>query len=301
MGANRGPFEIEGHRQSSNESKPEAGYHFISPEYFGVIKAPLIAGRPFNEFDKRESQPVAIVNQAAERRYWGGRNPIGSRINIGDPDSPTWLTVVGIAGDIRTAELTSELAAEIYLPHTQSSNRAMSLIIRTASDPISLAPAVRSAAHEVDRDRPLWNLSSMRQLISDSVAGRRFNTTLILVFAAVALALALTGIYGVFSYAVAERTQEIGIRMALGASRRGVVRLVVKQGVTVAIVGVVIGIAGGLALTKLLSSMLFEVEPTDPYTFAACAVVMVVVAVGATWFPASRASRVDPMITLRHG
>jgi putative ABC transport system permease protein len=301
MGANRASFEIEGRPQEGNDAPPEAGLHFISPEYFAVIKAPLTEGRSFNEYDSRNSQPVAIINQTAARRYWVARNPIGSRINIGDQTSPAWLTVVGIAGDIRTAELSSELLPEVYLPNTQATNQAMSLIIRTASDPTPLIPAVRNLVHAVDRDRPLWNLTSMDQLISDSVAGPRFNTTLILGFAALALLLALLGIYGAFSYAVAQRTQEIGIRMALGASGRGVTRLVVRQGLIVAIVGVGAGIAGGLALTSLLSSMLFGVTPSDPVTFGVCAVLMLLVALAATWVPAARASRVDPMVALRRG
>src|SRR5215471_3120102 len=301
MGANHTSFELDGRSQAGSETPPDAGLHFISPEYFAVIRAPLIAGRSFNEFDTRQSEPVAIINQTAARRYWVGRNPIGSRINIGDQGKPAWLTIVGIAGDIRTADLASEMSAELYLPHTQVSNRAMSLIIKTASDPMPLIPAVRSLAHEVDKDRPLWNLSSMQQLISDSVAGPRFNTTLIMTFAGLALLLALLGIYGVFSYGVAQRTQEIGIRMALGADRQGVMRLVVRQGVIVAVAGIALGIAGGIALTGLLSSMLFGVTPTDPYTFAVCAVLMLLVALAATWIPAARASRVDPIVALRRG
>jgi putative ABC transport system permease protein len=301
MGTNRASFEIDGRAQAGDDAALEAGLHFISPEYFAVIKAPLIAGRSFNEFDTRQSQPVAIINQTAARRYWLARDPIGSRISVGDQGSKAWLTIVGIAGDIRTAELTSELSPEIYLPHTQATNRAMSLIIRTTSDPMPLIPAVRNLVHEVDKDRPLWNLTSMEQLISDSVAGPRFNTTLILAFAGLALVLALLGIYGVFSYAVAQRTQEIGIRMALGAGRRGVTRLVVRQGLIVAIVGVGAGIGGALALTSLLASMLFGVTPSDPVTFGVCAVLMLLVALAATWVPAARASRVDPMAALRRG
>ena len=301
MGANRTAFEIDGRAQAGSEAPLEAGIHYISPEYFSVMRTPLIAGRSFNEFDTKQYQRVAIINQMAARRYWVGRNPIGSRINIGEQGSPAWVTIVGIAGDIRTADLTSELSPDLYLPHTQASNRAMSLIIRTASDPMLLIPAVRDMVREVDKDRPIWNLTSMQELISDSVAGPRFNTTLILTFAALALLLALLGIYGVFSYAVAQRTQEIGIRMALGASRQGVMRLVVRQGLIVAIVGVGLGIGGGFALTSLLSSMLFGVTPTDPYIFAVCAVLMLLVALAATWLPAARASRVDPIVALRRG
>jgi putative ABC transport system permease protein len=301
MGANRTSFEIEGRSQAGNETPSDAGIHYISPEYFAVIRAPLVAGRSFNEFDTKQSEPVAIINQTAVRRYWIGRNPIGSRINIGDQGKPAWLTIVGIAGDIRTSDLASEMSSELYLPHTQASNRAMSLIIRTASDPMPLIPEVRSLVREVDKDRPLWNLSSMQQLISDSVAGPRFNATLILTFAALALLLALLGIYGVFSYAVAQRTQEIGIRMALGASRRGVMKLVVRQGLIVAIIGIALGIGGAVALTGLLSSMLFGVTPTDPYILAVCAILMLLVALAATWLPAARASRVDPMAALRRG
>jgi putative ABC transport system permease protein len=301
MGANRGSFQIEGLTQSGNEGKPEAGYHYVSPEYFSVMKTPLIEGRLFNELDSPRAEPVAIVNQVAARRYWTGQDPIGSRIQVGESGNSKWLTIVGIAGDIRTAELASDLSSEIYLPHSQMTNRAMSLIIRTSSDPMLLAPAVRSFVHEVDKDRPLWHLTSMRQVISDSVAGPRFNTMLIVTFAGMALILALMGIYGVFSYAVAQRTQEIGIRMALGAGRPTVLRMMIRQGLWIALVGIVAGGAGALALTRLISSMLFGVTPTDPYTFAGCALLMVLVALVATYIPASRASRVDPLIALRCG
>jgi putative ABC transport system permease protein len=301
MAANRGSFEIEGRPQYKDESKPEAGYHYVSPGYFSVIRTPLVEGRLFNEIDNQQAQQVAIINGTAARRYWIGRDPIGTRINTGEPVSPEWLTIVGIVGDIRTGELASEPAAEVYRPQTQVTNRAMSMIIRTASDPMLVAASVRTVVHEVDKDRPLWNLTTMDQVISESIARPRFNTLLILVFAVLALLLALMGIYGVFSYAVARRTQEIGIRIALGASGHGVVRLVVRQGLVVAIVGVVAGGAGAFALTSLLSSMLFGVTATDPLTFGLCAIVMVLVAVAATWIPATRASRVDPMNALRRG
>jgi putative ABC transport system permease protein len=300
MGANRAPFEVEGSTQPGDTSRPEAGQHYVSSEYFTVVKTPLIQGRAFDESDTQLSRPVAIVNEMAARRYWQGRDPVGTRINIGEPNAPKWVEVVGVAGDIRTSDLTSELSPEVYYPATQVQSRAMSLIIRTASDPLLLAPAVRSTVHEVDSQRPLWNLTTMQQLIRDSVARPRFNTLLMLIFAIIAVILALMGIYGVFSYSVTERTREIGIRMALGAERVDVLRMVVRQGLLVAVTGVAAGVAGALILTRTISTMLFEVTAVDPVTFAICTILMIAVALAATTIPASRASRTDPMVALRH-
>jgi putative ABC transport system permease protein len=288
---------------------PEVAWDFnrigvVSPDYFRAIGTPLVGGRFFNERDNEKSERVVIVNETAAGRYWQGRNPIGSRIRALNVLS---FLVVGVVADVRHQGLESEADPRVYLPHTQvmermktSLLRSMTLVLRSASAPEPLIAGVRRQVGEVDRDQPLSNIRTMRQVVAASLAQRTFTTALLGAFASLALLLALIGIYGVMSNTVAQRTHEIGIRMALGAQKRDVLRLVIGQGMLLASLGVTIGLCSAFGLTRLMQRMLYGVSPTDLPTFAVIAAVLLFAALLACWLPARRATKVDPLIALRH-
>jgi putative ABC transport system permease protein len=276
----------------------------VSPEYFRAIGTPLVGGRFFNDRDNEQSERVVIVNETAARRYWQGRNPIGSRIRALNVLS---FLVVGVVADVRHQGLESEANPRVYLPHTQvmermqtSLLRSMTLVLRSASAPEPLIAGVRQQVGEVDREQPLSNIRTMRQVVAASLAQRTFTTSLLGAFAALALLLALIGVYGLVSNTVAQRTQEIGIRMALGAQTRDVLRLVLRQGLTLALAGTAIGLAAAFGLTRLMKNLLFGVGPTDPLTFSAIAMLLLLTALAACWIPARRATKIDPLTALRH-
>jgi predicted permease len=234
------------------------------------------------------------------RKYWPNDDPIGKRINTGNPQTSPWRTIVGIVGDIKNQGLEAEPYPQMYAPYAQYPQRSLALVVRTASDPGSFIPAVREQVWEIDRDLPLYKIRNMGQILAASIARPRFNMLLIVIFAAVALVLASVGIYGVISYSVTQRTHEIGIRMALGAQRKDVLKLVVGQGLALTLAGVGIGLITSFALTRVMSSLLYGVSATDPITFAAISTLLTGVALLACFIPARRATKVDPMIALRY-
>jgi putative ABC transport system permease protein len=297
-------FSIEGRAAASDVDLPSAAFRVISPEYFGTMGIPLLRGRSFGEQDRKDSPTVTIINRAMAERFWPGEDPVGMRIKVGPPDAPNpWAVVVGVVGDVRQTMLESELKPQMYVPYTQD-RRAFAaprdLVVRAAGEPTSLAAAVRGEIWAVDSDQPISDIRTMEQVVSASVTQPRLHMLLLTFFAAVALALAGVGIYGVISYAAAQRTHEIGVRMALGARPGDVLRLVLGQGMVWALVGVAVGLAGAFALTRLMSSLLYGVSATDPATFALVPVLLVGVALVACYIPARRAARVDPMTALRY-
>jgi putative ABC transport system permease protein len=258
----------------------------------------LRAGRFFTELDNENTPPVIVINQRLARRLFAGEDPIGKRVR--DDGGKTDLTIVGVVADVKRYGLEAESQSEFYRSSFQNARYEEGrLVIRTAGDPLKLLPAVRQQIREVEADYYLAQVATMEQLLADSSALRRFQTWLFGLFAAVALVIAAVGIYGVISYAVSQRTHEIGIRMALGARAGDVLRIVVSQGMRLAFIGVALGLAAALALTRVMKNLLFNVSATDPATFASIALLLVVVALIACYIPARRATKVDPMVALR--
>ena len=297
-------FSIEGRIRPAAGQIPMAGYDAVTPGYFGALRIPLRAGRDFSWRDTPQGQRVVIINEAMARAYWPGKDPLGKRIKFGAPDDPfPWWTIAGIVGDIREFDVLTPPRPTLYLPVSQADDSNYVLrdwVVHTSGDPLAIASSIRTAMREVDLDLPVSRLRSLEQVRNISVAAQRFNLLLFGLFAALALVLAAVGIYGVMAYSVAQRTREIGIRVAIGAQRSEVARLVLGEGARHAALGVLLGLAGASALTRLMTSLLYGVRPTDPLTFACVAILLAAVALAACYIPARRAMRVDPIVALRH-
>ena len=293
-------FTIENRPPASAAEVPRVPWRVIGPYYFRVMHIPLLQGRHFTEADEADSTPVVVVNQSLARLYWPSENPVGQRIRRGGIEGfGPWYTIVGIAADVKTFGLDQPSRPEIYFAHTQFSLPQMTLVARTAGDPLTLINTFRAQIQSIDKTVPITGVRTMGQWLSRSVAARRFNTMLLALFAGVALLLAGVGVYGVMNYTITQRTHEIGVRLALGAQRKDILRLVLRQGMLLTIVGVTIGIAGALAMTHLMKGQLFEISATDPPTFVTIALLLLIIALSACWIPARRATKVDPMIALR--
>lgn len=293
-------FEIEGRPPSAPGSRTEARSQVASPNYFDTINIPVLRGRVFTERDANNMPPVIVVNETFARRYFPGEDPVGKRL-VFSGDNPVRREIVGVVGDVRHQGLDKEASPEYYLSYLQSPNYNLKLVVRSASaDPGDLASAVRGVIREVDKDQLVGEMKTMETLVAESVAPRRFNMTLLGVFATVALVLASIGIFGVISYSVTQRTREIGIRMALGAQKGDVLRIVIKQGMTLALVGVMLGLLGAFALTRVMSSLLYGISATDPLTFTTVALLLTTTALLACYIPARRATKVDPLVALRY-
>lgn len=296
------PFAVEGQPLPPGQTRPLAEEMTISPDYFTALGVPLLRGRFFTDADKEN---ILIINEAMARRYFPNEDPVGKRLQTGDPapNSP-WETIVGVAGNVKYTGLDADEAPTMYVPYTTpgwaSWSRSMYLVVRTAGEPLGLAAALRQEVNALDRDLPLTNVRAMEQVIHESVAEPRFRTSLLGLFALVAVLLAGIGLYGVISYAVTERTHEIGIRLALGAQGSDVLRLVVKQGMWLTGVGLALGLTASLALTRMMKTLLFGISTTDPLTFGGITLLLTFVALAACWIPARRATKVDPLIALRH-
>jgi putative ABC transport system permease protein len=296
-GDSNGNLTIEG-RDFPPAQTPSASYRRILPNYFSAMGVPLKQGREFNERDTG-AEKVVIINESMARRFWPDGDAIGKRIKVGPPQNEPWLTIVGVAGDVRNIGLEADARLATYEPHAQRPWSSMTLAIRTEADPLSLSAAVRGELRSMEKDLLIRALSTMDERIQLSVAPRRFNMTLLAVFAALALSLAAVGVYGVMSYTVTQRTHEIGVRMALGAQSGAVLKLIVGQGLKMALIGVGIGLAAAFALTRWMEDLLFDVPPTDSWTYGVVAVLLLLVALFACWVPARRAAKVDPMVALR--
>jgi putative ABC transport system permease protein len=292
---------IEGRPPANASDIPCVEVRASSPDYFRTMGIPLRRGRALNEHDTSDAPAVVVVNESLARRFFPGQDPIGRRINHGEPDkAPVWREIVGVVGDVRHFGPETETRPEFYEPQLQSPSFGTSLVVRSDADLAGLAAAIRGELRAMDKDLPVYNLKSMQELVSESVAQPRFRTLLLAIFAAVALLLSATGLYGVMNYWVTQRTREIGVRMALGAQGRDVLGMVVGQGMMMAIVGVFVGLVASFGLTRLISSLLFGVTATDPLTFAVVPLLLCAVAFVASYIPARRATKVDPMVALRH-
>jgi predicted permease len=276
-------------------------YDSVSPEFFSTLKIPLRRGRLFTRNDSPESQQVAIVNESFVRRFFPGEDPLGRRVTFGSTQRPDtqWQTIVGVVADTKRGGFEREPWAEIYFPMRQAPDSRAFVLLRTSGDPTSLVSAAQSAVWSIDRDQAIGAIRTVRELFAEQEANRRFTTLLLGVFAALALLLAIIGIYGVIAYSTAQRTQEIGIRMALGADRASVGRMVLASGLRIAAAGLTIGVLGALALTRVLSGLLFGVGARDPVTFVVVPAALLLVSLAGCWIPARRAMRVDPVIALR--
>jgi putative ABC transport system permease protein len=316
-GDNWAGFVIEGRPEPPPGQEQQAALRSVSNDYFRTLKIPLRKGRFFTDADARvslpviryyeqqpypqhfnESQPIptVIINERMAQLYWPNEDPLGRRLRI---IASPWLTVVGVVGDVHHTGLNSQPNPEMYLSHLQEPDASLAVMVRAAGNPLSLASAVREQVKALDRDQPL-TIMTMDQIFSNSVAGQRFNSLLFGLFGGSALVLAMVGVFGVINYSVAQRTHEIGIRLALGAQRRDVFKLIVGQGLLLALLGVGIGSGGAFALTRLLTGLLYGVSPTDAETFVLVSLLLTAVALLACYIPARRATKVDPLVALRY-
>jgi predicted permease len=295
-----GPITIEGRMPPPGENFINADERIVSGHYFEAMQIPLRQGRWFNEPDTPTSQKVAIIDEYFAEQYWPHEDPLGKRIRTGGLDSKEpWITIVGVAGRIKQDALDSDPRIAFYMPHSQYTTSAMNVVLRSNVAPATLTSAIKKELRAVDPDLPIYNVRTMEDRVRDSLARRRFSMVMLGLFAFLALAIATIGIYGVMAYMVSQGTREIGIRLALGATPAHILRLVVRQGMVLAAVGVGIGLIGAFALTRLMGSLLFGVQSTDPLTFVVIAMLLAVIALLASYIPARRAARIDPMVSLR--
>ena len=296
-------FSVEGRAAPSDMNLPFALFRVVSPDYFRAMGIPLLRGRYFEAHDSPDSTPVTLVNRRLAEQYWPGEDAIGKRLKVGPADSPNaWLTVAGVVGDVRQTGL-YEQKLEFYVPYMQERRSFMAprdLVVRTKADAAVIAAAVRKAVWAVDKDQPVSNVRTMDQVFAAAISQERFQALMLGLSAALALVLACVGLYGMISYSVVQRTHEIGVRMALGAQPVDVLRLVIRQGMSLTFAGLVVGIVAGTFVTRVLTDMLFGVTPRDPLTFVGVPVLLLVVAFFACYIPARRATRIDPLIALRY-
>src|SRR6201993_4984352 len=290
-------FIPEGRPLTVDENR-DAMFSAITGDYFRALQIPLLAGRTFELRDNADGPKVVIINETIAKRHFGSATEaIGKRLSIWH-DEKFMREIVGVVGDTKTGSLTGEGGAQIYVPNAQARENLMGLVIRTAGDPAAFATTLRHEVQALDKDQPIYNVRTMDDVVANSLGTRRVSMQLFAVFACAALLLAAIGIYGVMAYSVAQRTQEIGIRMALGAQRSDVLALVIRQGMALSVIGVAVGLAGAFALTRLIANLLFNVRPDDPVTYLAISFLLIVVAFLACYLPARRAAKLDPVIAL---
>jgi putative ABC transport system permease protein len=293
-------MNVEGHPEHRTGEELDVHYQNLTPGYFESLDIPILRGRGLTAADRDTANRVGVINEILARKEFAGEDPIGKRIKIGMlSDKEPWVTIVGIARDFRHYRLPQPMGPAIYFSYFQNPWTTRSVTIRTAGDPLRLLPSVAGILKQLDPDLPVYQVQSLEQAVDRSLWRQRLQGQVLGLFAGLALILATVGIYGVISYGVAQRTRELGVRMALGASRRQVVGLVVRDGIRLTLLGVIIGLGGALALTGILSKLLYQVGATDPVTFVGVPVLLGLVAVGACWLPAQRAARVDPLVAMR--
>jgi len=297
-------FSIEGSEVAPGQPHPDEQVRFVSAGYFRTMQIPLLKGRDFTERDLPDTPQVVIANQALARKYWPNEEAIGKRVSF-STRHPKWYQIVGIVGNVKHRGLDVAEKPEFYIPFFQplfadSNLQPMYLVARTAGEPLSVTAMVRSEVTAIDPEQPISNVLTMDQRIADSVAPRRFNMFLLGLFAGLALLLAAIGIYGIMSFSIEQRTREIGIRMALGARRRDVLKLVLRNGFSLALIGIGLGLGLSFIATRSMSALLYEVSATDPTTFVIDALLFGFVALLACYIPARRATKVDPLVALRY-
>jgi len=295
-------FNVEGVLSANDASSPLGSVLFSSPGYFRTLGVPVLHGRDFNEHDTPTTPRVVIINETLARKYFPKASPLGKRFKQGGSDRTAnpWMEIVGVVGDVKYEGLDIATAPAFYLPSRQVPIRGMNLVVSSSLPQAAVTAAIRAEVRKIDPELPVSRVNTMEKLVNESVAQPRFRTFLVGVFSAVAMLLAAIGIYGVVAYSVSQRTQEIGIRMALGALPRDVVRLVVRQGLSLTLIGAGVGVVGALVLTRVMSTLLFGVGASDPVTFAAISFLLILVALLASYIPARRAARLDPMKALGH-
>jgi predicted permease len=301
----RTDITIEGMIEPAPGSYPHPDYHEVSPGYTETLGISILRGRTLTSADVEGALPVALVNSTLAKKFFPNTDPIGKRFMFGrkaqrDKSKWKWITIVGVVGDTKLYGLANPARLEVYTSFLQYTPSSMTLVVRSGVDPAAMTTAIRDVVASIDKDQPIFDISTMNEVVTKSVSNRRITLVLLGLFSALALILATIGIYGVISYSVAQRTHEIGIRMALGAHQSGVLRMVLGQGAKIALIGICIGIVAAFGLTRLMSSLLFSVNAFDPITFGGVAIVLTIVALAACYIPARRAMRVDPMVALRY-
>jgi putative ABC transport system permease protein len=293
-------FSIEGRPAFKPEESVEVPVDSITPDYFRVLQIPLRAGRFFDGQDAAGAPRAVIINETMARMYWRGESPIGRRIKYGQPSSPgPWMTIVGVVADTRRTGYEAAVRPETYLPQAQAPDVGLALLVRTAGEPMALVPSLRAVLREIDPLVPLESVHPLDAEVAEMTAGRRLNTTLFAVFAAIAAILAAVGIYGVIAASVEQRTRELGVRLALGATGASILRMVLVEGLWLVCVGLALGMVASLALSGAMARLLYEVRPTDAATLTSIAALTLLVALVASLVPAVRALRVDPVTALR--
>jgi putative ABC transport system permease protein len=297
-GRNYSPFTITG-RPEESQRNPTADIAVVDMNYFGTMEVPLMSGRNFTEFDTNKTQTVAVIDQTLARRYWPGQDPLGQQFKFAFGAGQNGVTIVGVVGDVKSDGFDAPSVPHIYVAMGQFAPVNAVVFLRSRGDVEHLGEAVRQIVESVDANVPVHSISSMDRIIARSVADRRFALELLGVFAGVALLLAAIGIYGVMAYSISQRSHELGIRVALGAQRRDILRLALGEGMRIVVIGLACGLAGAAILTRFFQSMLFNVAPADPVTFVSVSAMLAVVALLACYIPAQRATRVDPLVALR--
>jgi putative ABC transport system permease protein len=297
----RTSFEIEG-RPMAKSDLPRVHFRIVAQDYIRTMHIPLIAGRDLTPRDERNTSQVVLINEALARRYFPNENPIGKHIKPGvaDTGEEKMREIVGVVGDVHHRNLWQATDPECYVPYDQAALGAMSIVVRAQGDPMNLLPSIREQVRALDTELPIYKARDLRDYVSDSVAQRRFTSLLVSVFAAAGLVLATVGLFGLISYSVEQRRIEIGIRIAVGAEKSDIIGMVLRSGVTLALAGILIGLAGTLALSSVLKSQLFGVTATDPLTFIGVALGLIAVATAACYIPAWRAANSDPLVALRN-
>jgi predicted permease len=293
-------FVIEGHPLPKAGIKPMADNRLVTAGYFSTMEIPLLRGRSFTESDRADSEPVAIVNSALAQRYFGGEDPLGRVVDLGDAQHPDRWRIVGLVSDVEAFGPDQPVHADLYRPLNQIPFPLLAFAVRTTGDPSALLKSSEQAIWDVDKDQPVFNAFPMTLLAAQSVTLRRSSTFLLTGFAVLALGLTAVGLYGITAYTVAQRTQEIGIRMALGAKHGDVLRMILGQGTRLVLMGEAIGVVGALALARSIASLLYGVSATDPLTFVFVATALAMVALTACYIPARRAAKIEPMVALRY-
>jgi predicted permease len=301
-------FTIVGRPPVAEREEPSANFRTVNAAYFQTMRIPLLAGRSFSEAEDSHAPVVAVINETLARRFWPNGNPVGAHLTIDDVNSGhREIEIAGVVGDVKQTGLDAKPAFDIYVSLYQISPDTVPWlrnnqywVLRTKTDPLLYAAAARSQVQAVDRDVAAANIMTMDQYIDATVAPRKFNLMLLMIFAGAALLLAAIGIYGVMAYAAGQRTREIGIRMALGAQHIDVLKLIVGQGMRLVLLGLAIGLIGSFALTRVMGGLLFNVSTTDPATFLGISALLAAVALGASWLPAHRASKTDPLVALHY-